>query len=70
MASAMVIEVVESEEMAAERAAYYRVRGFTVEEPGFYEWVRWSNTCAGGGVDHNTASDPIDNQVWTVVAKK
>lgn len=64
----LIIEVIQEKSVAEARANYYQQLGCTVAPIKEYTDVTWINKTRGGNSD--TASDPVDSDVWVVIASK
>lgn len=64
----LIVEVVNDEETANFRVEYYKARNCEIVHTERYSDVTWVNKTQGGNSD--TAFDPLDNEVWVVIAKK
>lgn len=64
----MVIEVVGDRSQAQIRADFYQQLGCSVQPVSPYRDVTWVNQTHGGHSD--VASDPLDMEVWVVIATR
>jgi len=64
----MVIEVWELKEKAVERKNYFEQRGCTVSDTVSCSTATWRDGTPGGST--YTATDPLDGEVWVIIATK